>query len=79
MSQWWDNRTPIFAVVHIIPIDTMEERVGFDTFGAASHVSKTVGAVDCAKLADYVFGICRNLGLLRKLDGFGNNPVVVSK
>jgi len=51
----------------------------FDTFGAASHVSETVRAVDSAELANYVFSVGRNWGLLRELDGLGNNPMRIEE
>lgn len=53
--------------------------MGFDAFGAASHVSETVGAVNNAELANYVFSVGRNLGLLRELDRLGNNPMRIEK
>jgi len=77
MSQWWDNRTPVFAVVDVVPVDTIEEWMGLDTLGAAGHVSETVGAIDGAKLANYIFSVGRDFGLLGELNGFGNNSICV--
>lgn len=57
VSDGWNDRPTVFAMVDSVPINTCEEWVFFDTARTALDVTKTFGPVNGAEGADDVFGV----------------------
>lgn len=73
-----NNRSSIFAIIDIFPIDAIEEWMVFYALRTTLYVSQTFRAVDCAKRAYYIFGCIRDLGFGREGYGFGDDSGSVS-
>ena len=63
----------VFAVVDVLPLNAMEERVVFHTCRTAGDIAESFGPVNGAELADYIFRVGGEGGFVGEVNRFGDD------